>query len=157
MCSRGADDYFPTLTRSGTLYFSSNRPGGLGQSDIYRVRRLAGRWAAPENLGAAVNTPGLEFDPFVSPDETYLVFASERPGGHGGADLYVTAWKADGTWTTPVNLGPRVNSKFEDYAPMVSPDGRYLFFTSGTPGSDDVYWIAASVIRRAIAAGRGGL
>jgi hypothetical protein len=69
----------------------------------------------------------------------------------------VSARNADSSWATPVNLGPRVNSKFEDYSPMVSPDGRHLFFTSGTPGSDDVYWIAPSVIRRAIAAGRGGL
>jgi Tol biopolymer transport system component len=148
----GADDYYPTLTQSGTLYFSSNRPGGLGENDIYRVSRLNGRWTTPENLGAPINTPGREFDPFISPDETYLVFASERPGGFGASDLYVSARNRDGSWTRPVNLGPRVNSAFGDYTPMVSPDGRYLFLTSGAPGCDDLYWVAASVIRQALAA-----
>jgi ankyrin repeat protein len=152
--ARGADDYYPTLTRTGTLYFSSNRPGGLGENDIYRVRRVNGRWTAPENLGAPVNTPGREYDPFIAPDESYLVFASERPGGLGNADLYVSTRSKDGSWATPVNLGPRVNSAFGDYTPMVSPDGRYLFLTSGAPGSDDLYWVAASVIQQAIAAGR---
>jgi Tol biopolymer transport system component len=148
--ARGAGDYYPTLTRSGTLYFSSDRPGGLGQSDIYRVRRVNGRWTAPENLGAPVNTPGSEFDAFIAPDESYLVFASERPGGLGASDLYVSTRTRDGAWSPPVNLGPRVNSAYGDYTPALSPDGRYLFFTSGAPGSDDLYWIAASVIRKAI-------
>ena len=150
--ARGADDYYPTLTRTGTLYFSSNRPGGLGENDIYRARRVNGRWTTPENLGAPVNTSGREFDPFIAPDESYLVFASERAGGLGASDLYVSARNKDGSWATPVNLGPRVNSAFADYTPMVSPDGRYLFLTSGAPGSDDLYWIPASVIRKAIEA-----
>ena len=146
----GAADYYPTLTRSGTLCFSSNRPGGLGQNDIYRVRRIKGRWTTPENLGAPINTNGREFDPFIAPDESYLIFASERQGGLGGADLYVSARNRDGSWATPVNLGPGVNSSSGDYTPMLSPDGRYLFFTSGAGGSDDIYWVAASVIRTAI-------
>ncbi len=150
--SPAAADYYPTLTRDGTLYFSSNRPGGLGENDIYRARRVGGRWAPPENLGPVVNSAGREFDPFIAPDESYLIFASERPGGLGQSDLYLSVRHADGTWGTPVNLGPAVNSPFGDYTPMLSPDGRYLFLTSGGAGSDDIYWIDASVIRKAVAA-----
>ena len=142
-------DYYPTLTRSGTLYFSSNRPGGLGQNDIYRVRRVDGRWGTPENLGAPVNTAGREFDPFIAPDESYLIFASERSGGLGYSDLYVSVRSPNGTWGTPINLGPDVNSATPDYTPMLSPDGRYLFLTSGSAGTDDIYWIDASVIQSA--------
>ena len=149
--SAEAADYYPTLTRSGTLYFSSNRPGGLGENDIYRVRRLDGRWSIPENLGVPVNTVGREFDPFIAPDESYLIFASARPGGLGNADLYVSVRHPDGSWGEPVNLGPGVNSATGDYTPMLSPDGRYLFFTSGAVGSDDIYWVDARVIRNAIA------
>jgi Tol biopolymer transport system component len=148
--STQADDYYPTVSRSGTLYFSSNRPGGLGQNDIYRSRRINGRWTAPENLGATVNTAGREYDPFIAPDESYLIFASERPGGLGAADLYLSVRRGDGTWCVPVNLGPDVNSSAAEYTPMLSPDGRYLFFTGDGAGTDDIYWIDASVIAKAI-------
>jgi Tol biopolymer transport system component len=113
-----------------------------------------GRWAQPENLGAPVNTAGREYDPFVAPDESYLIFASERPGGLGGADLYISVRRPDGSWGTPANLGPTVNSAASDYTPMLSPDGQYLFFTSGSAGSDDIYWIEAGVIRAAVKAAR---
>ena len=142
-----ADDYYPTLARDGTLYFSSNRPGGLGANDIYRSRRDGqGQWAAPENLGAPVNTPGREFDPCIAPDGSWLAFASERPGGCGAADLYVSFRQADGTWGEPKNLGPPVNTADSEYTPLLSPDGGYLFFTRGHFG-DDIYWVEAKVIQ----------
>jgi Tol biopolymer transport system component len=141
--------------RSGTLYFSSNRPGGLGENDIYRTQRAAGRWTTPENLGPGVNSAGREYGPYIAPDETYLIFASERPGGLGGADLYISVRGADGRRSKPANLGPAVNTVTSEYTPMVSPDGRHLFFTSGTAGSDDLFWIDAGVVRKAVAAGRG--
>ncbi len=141
-----ADDYYPTLARDGTLYFSSNRPGGLGANDIYRSRRDGqGRWTAPENLGAPVNTPGREYDPLIAPDGSWLAFASERPGGYGGADLYVSFRQPGGTWGEPINLGPPVNTAGSEYTPMLSPDGRYLFFTRGRFG-DDIYWVEAEAI-----------
>jgi hypothetical protein len=65
-----AADYYPTLTRAGTLYFSSNRRGGLGQNDIYRVRRANGRWTASENIGPPVNTPGRTW---TCPHRTYFL------------------------------------------------------------------------------------
>jgi Tol biopolymer transport system component len=145
-----ASDYYPTLTRAGTMYFSSNRPGGLGGNDVYRTRRLDGRWTTPENVGAPVNSSSREYDPFIAPDESYLIFTSERPGGLGRADLYVSPRLPDGSWGTPVNLGPGVNTAGSEYTPMLSPDGRYLFFTSGGAGSDDIYWVDARVIRKAL-------
>ena len=142
-----ADDYYPTLARDGTLYFSSNRQGSLGANDIYRsCRDEQGRWATPENLGAPVNTPGREFDPLIAPDQSWLIFASERPGGLGAADLYVSFRMADGSWGEPKNMGPSVNTVESEYTPMLSPDGRYLFFTRGRQGYDDIYWVSASVL-----------
>jgi hypothetical protein len=141
------DDYYPTVARDGTLYFSSNRQGSLGANDIYRsCRDEQGRWATPENLGAPVNTPGREFDPLIGPDQSWLIFASERSGGLGAADLYVSFRKPDGSWGEPKNVGPPVNTSESEYTPVLSPDGRYLFFTRGRSGYDDIYWVEARVI-----------
>ena len=142
----GVEDYYPTLAREGTLYFSSNRPGGLGENDIYRARRVNGQWTSPENLGRPVSSEFREFDPFIAPDESYLIFASTRPGGLGSADLYISFRERNGAWGEPKNMGPAVNSPASDYTPMLSPDGKYLFFTSGREGQDDIFWVDAGVI-----------
>jgi Tol biopolymer transport system component len=142
----GAQDYYPTLTRTGTLYFSSNRQGGLGENDIYRARRVDGRWTPPENLGRGVNSEFREFDPFIAPDESYVIFASTRPGGLGGSDLYISFRNARGEWDEPKNMGPSVNSAASDYTPILCPDGRYLFFTSSREGQDDIFWIDSRVV-----------
>jgi hypothetical protein len=154
----GVEDYYPTLTREGTLYFSSNRPGGLGENDIYRARRVNGQWTTPENLGRPVSSEFREFDPFIAPDESYVIFASARPGGLGGSDLYISFGERNGAWGEPKNMGPAVNSPASDYTPMLSPDGKYLFFTSGREGQDDIFWVDAGVIAalRPPAAAKGG-
>ena len=84
--------------------------------------------------------------PGVAPDESFLVFNSVRPRGLGGADLYLSLRQSDGTWTTPRNLGPRVNSAYLDICPYISPDKKYLFFTrsngfSSKKHSADIYWV----------------
>lgn len=85
----------------------------------------------PERLGGDINTDFDESGPHVAPDERYLLFQSRRPGGFGGNDLYISFREADDTWGVPINLGKRVNSASNEYRPRVSPDGEYLFFTSG--------------------------
>ena len=140
------NDYYPTLAEDGTLYFSSQREGGLGENDIYRSSFINGAFTAPDNLGPSVNTRFREFDPFVAPDHSYLIFASERPGGQGGADLYISFRDPDGSWSEARNMGPGVNSGDADFTPMLSPDGAYLFLTSRRGGSSDIYWVKARVI-----------
>jgi ankyrin repeat protein len=140
------DDLYPALTSGGDLYLCSRREGGKGRHDIYRARFTRGRFERPENLGSPINTERSDFDPFIAPDESYLIFASDRPGGLGNADLYISFRGKDGSWSEPRNMGAPVNSPYLDYAPMLSPDGKYLFFTSGRGGADDVYWVDARVI-----------
>lgn len=122
-------EWFPTLASNGTMYFGSDRPGGQGRNDLYRARLVDGRYAEAENLGAVVNTPVNEFEPFIAPDESYLIFMTGRPGGTGGADLWVTYNRA-GAWTPPVVLGGGVNSPGSEYSPGLSPDGRTFFWAS---------------------------
>jgi hypothetical protein len=142
------NDFYPTLTRDGTIYFSSHRDGGMGQNDIYRAMPVGDEYADPENLGDAINTEFAEFDPFIAPDESYLIFTSERPGGLGASDLYISFRKSDGSWLPAQNMGAEINSEQQDLTPMVTPDGAYLFFTSRRAGVSDLYWVDATVIDR---------
>jgi hypothetical protein len=111
----------------------------------HRARLVEGRFARPEK-GSPINSEVSDFDPYVAPDESYIIFASDRPGGLGNADLYISFRTKDGSWSEPRNMGAPVSSPYLDYAPMVSPDGKYLFFTSGRGGADDIYWVDARVI-----------
>ncbi len=139
------NDYYPTLTARGDLYFCSRRDGGEGESDIYRARLVDGRFGRPENVGSPINSEHSDFDPFVGPDESYIIFASDRPGGLGNADLYISFRGKDGSWSEPRNMGAPVNTPYLEYASVLSPDGKYLFFTSGRGGADDIYWVDARV------------
>lgn len=122
-------EFHPAPTSNGDLYFAvDGKAGGQGQADLYVSRHRDGRYLPAENLGAAVNSPYVDWDPYVSPRGDYLLFHSDRPGGYGKTDLYVSR-REHGAWTTPVNMGPLVNTADFDNSPNVTPDGRYLIFT----------------------------
>jgi Tol biopolymer transport system component len=126
-------DLFPSVTSDGTLYFTSDRDGGLGGSDIYRSRLMDGRYVTPENIGPVVNSPQSESNVFIAPDESYVLFSgSGRPGNNGAADLYIADRASDGSWRAPRPL-KYVNTEWDDYAPTVSHDGTLLYFTSRRP------------------------
>ena len=128
--SSPGDEWFPTVTMDGTLYFGSDREGGKGRTDLYRSRLVNGKYATPENLGEAINTEFNEFEPFIAPDESYLIFmAAGRPDSLGSGDLYLSH-RRNGAWTKAVNLGEGINSSGFEISPKVSPDGKYFFWTS---------------------------
>lgn len=139
-------DTHPSVTESGTLYFFSPREGGLGGHDIYRSPSADGKHTVVENLGSPINTEDDELDPFIAPDESYLIFCSKTLNGFGGYDLYISYQKGDGTWTEPKNMGEGINSSAYDWVPYVSPDGAYFFFNSLRHGSWDVFWVDAKII-----------
>jgi hypothetical protein len=134
-------------TADGTLYFFSRRPGGKGGFDLYRSARKAGGYADPVNL-EALNTASNEWDPFVAPDESYLLFCSTKPGGLGGDDIYISFRSDGGAWGTPVHLGDEVNSPGSENRPYVTRDGKYFFFTSTRNGSRDTFWLQAGYLDR---------
>lgn len=102
-----ASEWFPTVAASGTLYFGSGRPGGHGQTDLYRCRRAGDKFAEPENLGPAVNSAAEEFEPCVAPDESFVVFmAAGRPDSLGRGDLYVS-YRKDGHGRRPATSARR--------------------------------------------------
>jgi hypothetical protein len=125
-----------------SLFFTSNRPGGSGNQDIWVSRRETKEdpWGTSVNLGSTVNSSAAEIEPRISADGRTLFFSDYdsgpfRPGGYGAADIWVTmrATVSD-PWSTPLNLGPTVNSSAVDGHPAISADGSTIFFMSTRPG-----------------------
>ncbi|MEK6494587.1 OmpA family protein [Myroides odoratimimus] len=126
------------------IYFSSDRPGGYGQSDLYRAKVFRdGSIGTPENLGDKINTEARESFPFVSSDNV-LYFASDGHPGLGGLDLYGVQIYQDGSFGEVVNLGNSINSPYDDFAMYLDPDAKFGFITSNRPngsGKDDLYYV----------------
>jgi len=125
-----------------TLYFASDMPGTVGQSDIYKVSiNPSGGYGTPENLGKPINTEGKETFPFVT-SEKEIYFASDGHPGLGGLDVYMGQIEEDGTITGIENLGADINSPKDDFAYIIDPVTRLGYFSSnkdGGMGSDDIY------------------
>jgi hypothetical protein len=134
------NDQHPALSKDGlSLYFTSNRPGGYGADDIWVSQRASvdDPWGAPQNLGPTINTGAVDFSPAFSRDGHWLIFNSDRPGGFGGADIWASHRidiHDDFAWEPPINLGPGVNSQYEDSGPTLFEDEENgittLYFTS---------------------------
>ena len=125
-----------------TLYFASDRPGTLGQSDLYKVSIHGnGTYGNPENLGPSINTEARETFPFIS-EENELYFASDGRPGLGGLDIFVSKIKDDGTFDEVQNVGEPINGKHDDFAFVINSKNRNGFFSSNRisgHGLDDVY------------------
>ncbi len=129
------NEFYPSLTRNGTLYFTATREDSLGKEDLYRAEPdKDGQYRSLENVGAPVNTEAYEFNAFIDPDENYLIFGSQGRGGNemGGGDLYIS-FMEDGEFLEPVLLPAPINTTKLDYCPAVFK-GR-LYFTSEMPRS----------------------
>jgi hypothetical protein len=151
--STDAGEVYPTVVGDGSLYFISNRPGSVATWSVYRAQRRAdGSFAAPVLVPGPIN----EFDvgdPFVSPDEKYMIFVSRRPPNVGAGDLFISFRAADGAWGVPVHLGDTVNTDKTDFCPFVTPDGKYFFFSrrhtvDGKVVGGDVYWMNAKFLEQ---------
>jgi len=128
--SSDKDEWFPRVTRNGTLYFGSERPGGQGGSDIWKARPNAdGSYGEPENLGPEINSPENEYEPGIAPDESYMYLMANRKEGLGRGDIYFSR-NVNGHWTKPVNLGASINSPGYEFAPKFTPDGKYFIWGS---------------------------
>jgi hypothetical protein len=123
------NEWYPRTATDGTLYFGSDRAGGLGETDIYRCRVVNGKYQPAENLGEAVNSKYDEYEPYIAPDQSYMIFMASRPGGLGGNDLWIT-YQRNGKWTAAKNLGAPFNSAGNEYAPKITPDGKYFLWSS---------------------------
>ncbi len=161
---------YPTIADNGNLYFFSDRSGSIGCEDIWMSRSVNGNYEEPQNLGESINTEDFDLDPFIAPDESYIIFTRIDKQREMDADLFISFRRDDGTWIKAINMGNRINSKGWEFCPTVSPDGKYFFFTStrrlykpyseiplsynrkleilNSPGNGkgDIYWVDAKII-----------
>src|SRR5664280_158951 len=134
--------WHPTLARNGNLYFSY-------QGNIYRCEMVDGEYRLAVKLPAPVNSPSWNADAVIAPDESWIIFNSNRPGTKGSADLYISYVTADGKWTDPINLGPPINFPAAMNDPSsLSPDGKYFFYSVRTEKGSDIYWVSSGFIGR---------
>jgi len=135
-----------------SFYFISDRPGGSGNLDIWVTTRatIQDPWSDPVNLGSTVNSWAEDWRGVISADGLSLFFSSNRSGGYGSQDLWVsTRPTLSDPWGQPVNLGSKVNSSVYDYSPTPSPDGLRLFFSSNRPSEHGDYniWVTERATR----------
>jgi Tol biopolymer transport system component len=145
-----ANEWHPSLTANGDMYFATERFNDRFQADIYKSIFVDGHFKEPVKLSDAINSEYNDGDPMISPDESFLIFHSERPGGFGGHDLYISFRTDDGSWTKAKNMGPAINSEQLEFGPSLSPDGKFFFFTRResfqTTIPSKIYWVSASII-----------
>ncbi|GAA4311073.1 OmpA family protein [Mucilaginibacter gynuensis] len=133
----------PSISADGrTLYFVSNKAGGLGGYDIWKTVLTDNGWAEPENLGPNINTPYDEQSPFIHPDDNTLYFCSNGWPGMGNKDLFISRLGKDEKWQKPENLGYPINSGGDENGLTLTANGRYAFFSSNKLkglGGFDIY------------------
>ncbi|GAC1420490.1 MAG: hypothetical protein NVSMB67_13140 [Flavisolibacter sp.] len=124
------------------VFTGCNRPDGFGSCDLYISYLTNNGWSQALNLGPKINTDQWESQPCLSPDKRDLYFASRRPGGFGGSDIYVSHRQASGKWGEPENMGPEINTAGDETSPFIHADNQTLYFSSnGLPGygEEDIF------------------
>ena len=138
-----------SASAKGTYVFDDYK-----SNDVIRISTLEdGKRLAPTLMGPMVNTGKRTAHPYIAPDESYLIWDSEREGGYGGSDLYISFRQTNGTWGPAINMGDKVNSEKWDAYASVTPDGKYILFNrridDGSNNDNmnvDIYWVDAKII-----------
>lgn len=130
-----------------TLFFTSDRKGGLGGLDIYRCKKLpSGEWGIPQNLGATINTPYDDEAPYIHPDGVTLFFSSKDHQSMGGYDIFFSTYDEEtGKWEEPTNIGYPINTTGDDVFYLPTPDGKRAYYASaqyGSKGKTDIYLLS---------------
>jgi hypothetical protein len=139
----------PSISSDGRyLFFTSDKPGGMGRSDLYYCEMINGQWSEPVNLGSNVNTANSENYPYMH-SSGRLYFTSDRPGGFGKLDVYYTTLN-HGVWEKPVLLPEPINSKSDDFAFIADKDLQSGYFASNRRNDDYIYGFVSTIIRKPV-------
>jgi len=131
-----------TASTNGTYVFDEREEIGT----IRYSRLIDGNREAPKAFDKKINSGKWTAHPFIAPDESYIIWDSEREGGYGDSDLYISFRQRDGSWGAAINLGDKINTEGPDTGGVVSPDGKYFFFNRKVSSEDsDVYWVDAQI------------
>lgn len=133
-----------TASSQGTLVFDEATRDGNG---VLRYSRLVnGKREAPKPLDKVINTGKWTAHPFIAPDESYIIWDSERDGGYGDSDMYISFRQPDGSWGKAINFGDKINTDGEDGGGYVTPDGKYLSFCPRCKPPYNRMWVDAQII-----------
>jgi hypothetical protein len=148
----------PNISEKGTLFYNlviSTKDSSY--LDIYESKHIYNTFAKPKSLGLSINSASLDYSPFIAKDESYIIFASRRHG-YGKSDLFISYKKPNGEWSEAINMGPNINTKYDEDFPSVCPDGRFLFFNSNRIAKNAsaekpkmftyIYWVKADIIEQ---------
>jgi len=136
------------MTSDKVIYYSVWNDSTL--TDLYKSIPVNGEYLTFDKLSGNINSNDHDNSPYIAKDESNLIFASNRPGGFGYHDLYISFKNSDGSWNSAVNMGNLMNNVSEDSSPRLSSDGKYLFFTSARTSNDygyNAYWVDAQIIQ----------
>ena len=126
-----ANEFYPSIANNNNFYFTCDERSTKGKDDIFFSQWKNGKYLEPISLSDSINTEGYEFNAFIAPDESYILFtAYQREDGFGSGDLYISYKVSDSIWTKAKNLGPEINSNKMDYCPFVDSKTNTLYFTS---------------------------
>ena len=125
------NEFYPSVTKTNNIYFTSDGANSKGKDDIFVSKWINGKYQEPISLSDSVNSTGYEFNAFISPNESYLLYTCyNRKDGFGSGDLYISYNKGNDNWTSAKNLGEEINSPQMDYCPFVYVQEGTLYFTS---------------------------
>jgi hypothetical protein len=132
-----------TESAEGTYVFDDYK-----SNDVIRISMIKdGIREEPKLLDKEINTGKWTAHPFIAPDESYLIWDSERDSGYGNSDLYISFREKNGSWGPAINLGDKINTGFSEAYGSISPDGKYFFFHRGYGGdTGDIFWVDAQVV-----------
>jgi len=148
-----AIEWHISFTDNNIVYFTSERENGTSalHGDIFRAELKENKFVNVKKLQAPINTVYNDSDPLIAPDESYLIFHSNRPGGFGEHDLYIL-FNENGHWTNPVNMGKDINTDGWEMAPSLTPDGKYLLYTWRksivTNDPARIYWVSTKILEK---------
>ena len=141
------NEYYMSFTENGKMYFSSNGSTSDENDKNYDIKSSEfknGNFQPAVTLGPAINSNHYEADVFVDPDERYAIFCSERPGGKGKGDLYISFKNTKGEWQPAKILDAGISTDAYEFCPFVTNDGKYFFFSR----SGEIYWVSAQILDR---------
>lgn len=125
-----SDEFYPSIAYNNNFYFTCNERSTKGKDDIFVSYWKGDKYLEPVSLSDSINTDGYEFNAFIAPDDSYIIFtAYQRKDGFGSGDLYISYKISDSTWTKAKNLGHEINSDKMDYCPFVDVNNN-LYYTS---------------------------
>ncbi len=125
------DEFYPVVTNSNNLYFTLDNPSLKRKDDIYISEFKNGAYTQPKPLSDSINSEGYEFNAFIAPDESFIIYTCyNRDDGYGSGDLYVSYKQKNGEWSISKNMGQKVNSNKMEYCPFVDTQNGILYFTS---------------------------